>query len=188
MNANVQSVGIFISFGTEMNIEDCYKIGYILKPHGLKGGVTISIDADIPNDFSKLQTVFVQESNGLVPYFIESISLKGRKAFVKFEEIDTPESAGKISKRPIFLPKTERPKSGRGEFYDDEVTGFTIEDETLGILGVVEDVMTAGANKLLVMNHQEREVLIPINSPFIKSVNKSKKRIQVILPDGFLDI
>jgi 16S rRNA processing protein RimM len=171
-----------------MEIESCYKIGYILKPHGLKGGVTISVDADVPNDFSSLETVFLEENRQLVPYFIESVSLRGNKAFVKFEEIDTPEAAEKISKHAIYLPKTERPKSGRGEFYDDEVKDFTVEDSSLGILGKIDDVMIAGPNRLLVLNHNGKEVLIPINSPFVKSVNKSKKKIAVELPDGFLDI
>jgi 16S rRNA processing protein RimM len=171
-----------------MDIEDCYKIGFVLKPHGLKGGVTVSLDADMPNDFSSLETVFLQENHNLVPYFIESVSLKGNKAFVKFEEVDTPEAAGKISKQSIYLPKTERPKSARGEFYDDEITGFIVEDTALGTLGAIQDVMIAGPNRLLVLDHNGQEVLIPINSPFIKSVNKSRKKISVELPDGFLDI
>jgi 16S rRNA processing protein RimM len=148
----------------------------------------VSIDADIPNDFSTLETVFLQEDHNLVPYFIESVSMKGNKAFVKFEEVDTPEEAERISKHSIYLPKDERPRAGRGEFYDDEITGFQVEDENLGQLGEIQDVMMAGPNRLLVMDYQGKEVLIPINSPFIQSVNKSRKRITVNLPDGFLDI
>lgn len=171
-----------------MDIEDCYKIGYILKPHGLKGGVTVSLDADGPADLSQLKTIFIQTAHHLVPYFIESISLKGKKAFVKFEDVDSPEAAESISKQAIFLPKTERPKSGRGEFYDDEVRGFSVEDNHLGALGKITEVMSAGSNRLLVLDNQGKEVLIPINSPFIKSINKSRKKITVELPDGFLDI
>jgi 16S rRNA processing protein RimM len=36
--------------------------------------------------------------------------------------------------------------------------------------------------------HEGKEVLIPVNSPFITSINKSKKKISVNLPEGFLDI
>ena len=171
-----------------MDIESCFKIGYILKPHGLKGEVTISLDPDVPNDFSLLKTVFLQRNHDLIPYFIESASLKGNKAFVKFEDVDSPEGAGEISKHAIYLPKTERPKSGRGEFYDDEIEGFTVEDTLLGVLGKIDHVMAAGPNRLLVLDHNGNEVLIPINSPFVKSINKSRKKITVELPDGFLDI
>jgi 16S rRNA processing protein RimM len=123
-----------------------------------------------------------------VPYFIQHVSVRDAKAFVKFEDVDTPEEAAKISKLAIYLPKTARPKSTRGEFYDDEVKDFEVVDQTLGVLGLVTEVMQAGANRLLVLMHHEKEVLIPINSPFIISVNKSKKKISVDLPEGFLDI
>lgn len=171
-----------------MDIENCFKVGYILKPHGLKGGVTVSLDSDSSSDFSSQKTIFIQSAHQLVPYFIESVSLKGNKAFVKFEDVDSVEAAENISKHAIYLPKTERPKSGRGEFYDDEIEGFSVDDSVLGPLGKITGVMAAGSNKLLVLDNQGNEVLIPLNSPFIKSVNKSKKKITVELPDGFLDI
>lgn len=171
-----------------MEIDKYYKIGFILKPHGLKGGVTISLDGDLPNDFANLKTVFMQDGHNLIPYFIESASLKGGKAFVKLEDVDSAEAAEIISKRAIYLPKTDRPKSSRGEFYDDEIHGFIVEDTALGILGNIDHVMTAGPNRLLVLDHEGKELLIPINSPFVKSINKSRKRITVELPDGFLDI
>lgn len=171
-----------------MNIEACYKIGFVLKPHGLKGEVTVSLDADIPNDFATVDAVFLEKDEQLIPYFIQSSSVRGVKAFVKFDDVDTPEAAEEISKRAMYLPKTARPKSVRGEFYDDEIIGFDVQDENLGPLGKIKEAMSAGANRLLVLDYQGKEVLVPINSPFITSVNKSKKKISVNLPEGFLDI
>jgi 16S rRNA processing protein RimM len=171
-----------------MTVDDCYKIGYVLKPHGLKGEVTISLDADLPNDFSALDAVFVGAGDSLVPYFISGNSVTGNKAFVKFEDVDTLQDAEELTKKNVYLPKSARPKSERGEFYDDEAIGCSVTDQNLGELGVITDVMIAGPNRLLVMDYQEQEVLIPINSPFIISVNKSKKRITTELPEGFLDI
>lgn len=171
-----------------MTIDTCYKIGFIMKPHGLKGQVTISLDAEAPENFNGIGTVFVQVREKLLPFFVETISLKGTKAFLKLEEVNTPEEAQAISKSAIFLPKSTRPKSGRGEFYDDEVIGFEVLDSDLGSLGIIHEVVHAGPNKLLSVIYHEREVLIPLNSPFIDSVNKSRKRISVSLPDGYLDI
>jgi 16S rRNA processing protein RimM len=171
-----------------MNIESTYKVGLVLKPHGLKGEVTISLDAEAPAGLEGIESVFLEKDQRLIPYFIESISVRGEKAFVKFEDVGSYEEAEGISKRAIYLPKSIRPKSGRGEFYDDEVIGFQVQDEILGELGEVSEVVDAGANRLLVLDHQGKEVLIPVNSPFVISVNKSKKRIVVNLPDGFLDI
>jgi 16S rRNA processing protein RimM len=53
-----------------MDINVCYKVGYILKPHGLKGEVTVSIDAEAPEDFESLEYLFVQKNNQLITHFI----------------------------------------------------------------------------------------------------------------------
>lgn len=171
-----------------MQITSSYKIGFILKPHGLKGEVSISLDEEAPEDFENMESLFLEKEGRLEPYFIESISVRGAKGYLKLEDIDTPEDAAKISRRSIYLPKTTRPKSEKGEFYDDEVKGFTVHDEEGNLLGKIHDVMKAGPNKLLVLDYNDKEVLIPVNGPFITSVNKSKKKITVNLPEGFLDI
>jgi 16S rRNA processing protein RimM len=172
-----------------MDINTCYKIGYILKPHGLKGEVTVSLDPEAPEDFEDVNVIFIQSAQQqLIPYFLQAISIRGEKAFVKFEDIDTPEGAQSISKSPIFLPKSTRPKSGRGEFYDDEIISFEVTDADAGVLGLVTEVVEAGPNKLIAVNYQGKEILIPVNGPFITGINKSKKKISVELPEGFLDI
>ncbi len=172
----------------KMNIDACYKIGFIMKPHGLKGGVTIALDPEAPEDFAGVETIFVEINERLLPYFIEDISTKGNKAFLKLEEVDTREEAENISRSAIFLPKASRPKSGRGEFYDDEVIGFEVTDTEEGTLGKITEVVQAGPNKLLSVSYHGKQVLVPLNSPFIHSVNKSRKKITVTLPAGFLEI
>lgn len=171
-----------------MDLKSAYKIGYILKPHGLKGQVTVSLDAEAPEDLQDMDTIFVERNNQLIPYFREAISISGVKAYLKLEDINTPEQAKEISKSALYLPKVSRPKSARGEFYDDEVIGFEVNDISEGNLGSVTAITMAGPNKLLTLIFKGKEVLIPVNSPFIKSINKSKKTISVELPEGFLDI
>ncbi len=181
-------MAFLFSIPTIMKIEECYKIGKVARPHGLKGEVTVLLE-DSPADWDTLKTVFIQlRQNELVPFFVESVSVRGAKAFVKFEEHNTPEQAEAISRKDIYLPKTERPKSGRGEFYDDEIIGFVVEDNHLGELGEISAVETSGPIRLLVVNNGEKEFLIPTNGPFITSINKTKKKISVHLPEGFLDI
>jgi 16S rRNA processing protein RimM len=170
-----------------MDIDSCYKVGYILKPHGLKGEVTISLDPEAPG-FNDIESVFIEKNNQLVPYFIEAISINGSKAFVKFEDVSSPESAHGISKCAIFLPKKSRAKSAKGAFYDDEIIGYEVSDSAEGLLGKVTEVTAAGPNKLLSVDYNGKEVLIPVNGPFITGINKTKKKITVALPDGFLDI
>ena len=169
-----------------MDKATCFKIGYIAKAHGLKGEVTLVITEAI--DLTLLKSVFVETKNNLVPYFIGAVSDRGDKAFVKFEDVNSVEQADMLKGCSIYLNKELRPKLKRGEFYDDEVINFAVEDENGEPLGTIKEVIQSGANRLLSLNYLGKEVLIPVNSPFIVSVNKTKKKIIVQLPDGFLDI
>ena len=161
-----------------------YKIGYIAKTHGLKGEVTVTTSPECP-DLKSIETIFLGES--YVPHFIESISIKGNQAFIKFEDINGIDAAAEMKGTSLYLKTSDRPKLARGEFYNDEVIGFDVmEDEN--VIGRVVGIMEAGPNRFLEIDNVGKEILIPIHGPFIKSVNKTKKRITVELPEGFLDI
>jgi 16S rRNA processing protein RimM len=171
-----------------MTREESFKAGFIMRPHGLKGEVTISLDPDSPAEWNDLDVVFVELNNTLVPYFIQTVSVRGDKAFLKLEDVDTPEQAGLLKNHSLYLPKTYRPKPVGGDFYDDEVIGFEIYDSNALLIGKVKTIERAGVNRFLIVDYQDKEVMIPVQKPLLKSINRSKKTITVNLPDGFLEI
>lgn len=168
-----------------MTVDDCFKIGYISKTHGLKGEITAVIEAEV--EWNDLASLFLDSKGSLVPYFIEKVSGRGDKPFIKFEGVESYEQALALKGSSIYTVKSSRPKLKRGAFYDDEVIGFRVEDKTQGLLGQVTEIQSQGANRLLAIDHGSREILIPVNAPFIISLNKTKKLIQVELPDGYLE-
>ncbi|HZX75458.1 MAG TPA: ribosome maturation factor RimM [Cyclobacteriaceae bacterium] len=168
-----------------MEIKECYKIGYIVKNHGLKGGVTASLSEDLDET---VDTVFLEINHALVPYFIKQVSGTSTKAIIVFEDISTVEKASALKGASIYLPKTLRPKLKRGNFYDDELIGYTVDDTHLGLLGSVTEVVSSGSNKLLSVANNGKEVLIPVNGPFIQTIKKTEKKITVELPEGFLNL
>ena len=170
-----------------MEISECYKIGYVAKTHGLKGEVTIVLGQECP-DLKSIKAILVERTGQLIPYFIDTVSIKGDKAFLKLEDVNTAEAASALKGSSLYLALKERPKLGRGEFYNDEVIGFEVIDDEKGALGNVEAVFEQGPNRHLVLFMNTKEIMIPVNGPFITGINKTKKRISVDLPEGFLDI
>ncbi len=169
-----------------MNNLDYFQIGLIKKPHGLKGDVNFSIEGDFTLD--EIPALFLEIDGSLVPHFIESFSDSGDKVTVKFEDINSVDDAKRIGARKVFLQKSVRPKLPTGAYYDDEIIGFVVSDEAYGLLGTLEEIISAGANRLLVVKKESNEVLIPENGPFIKEILQDKKIILVNLPEGFLDM
>lgn len=172
-----------------MRLDDCFELGHIQKPHGLRGEVSVFLDTDFPEDYNEMGSVFVLDSTGLIPFFIESIHMKGTdRAIVKFEEIDTFEDAKELQSCKLYLPLTVLPDLGEGKFYFHEIIGYSVLDKQHGALGTVSNIYSAGPNELLAVEYQENEILIPLQDEIVLEVNKEKGEIMVDLPDGLLDL
>lgn len=169
-----------------MNTSDYYQVGKITRPHGLKGEVTALFTSDIPIEINSREVLFIKVNSQMVPHFIKSISQNGDKAYIRFDDIDSLDDAKSMAGQELFLPKSMRPKSGKDEFYDDEIIGFNVEDDSLGMLGKVDEIMQSGLQRLILLLYEDKEVLIPTN--LIKSIDKRKRKITVNLPEGYLDI
>ena len=173
-----------------MRIDDCYQLGYVIKTHGLHGEVSILLDVDFPESYQDLESVFVapKDSDTLVPFFVESITVRQNKAIVKFEDIDTIEQAEALPKSRLFLPLASLPALEDDQYYYHEIIGFTVEDEQQGTLGTVQDVYESTGQDMIVMQYQEKEVFIPINDDIVQRVDKSESIVHVNLPEGLLDV
>ncbi len=168
-----------------MNRSECFKVGYISKTHGLKGEVTAIFENEI--EWDGLTSLFLELKGKDVPYFVEKIAGTGSRPIIKFEGINSIDEASPLKGGSIYVLKSLRPKLNRGEFYDDEIIGYEVHDKITGTLGLVKEVQSQGGNRLLHIAHGQKEILVPVNAPFIKTINKTKRLIQVELPEGFFE-
>ncbi len=165
--------------------DDCYQLGEVIKTHGLNGEVNISLDVDFPEDYKKLESVFLKQDGKLVPFFISHIQINGEKALVKFEDIDSIDDAKALVKAGLFLPLTQLPKLDEGFYFHDLIGCEVIEDGKL--LGTVKDVYE-GANELMAVSAGEHEILIPLIDEVLLEVDVKAKKVTVSLPDGLLNL
>ena len=173
-----------------MTVEDCYQLGYVIKPHGLRGEVQIYLDVDDPQAYTELESVFVQKGQGLVPFFIASMAVRGEKAIVAFEGTETLEQAQELKGLSLFLPLSTLPPLAGDRFYYHEIIDFLLIDESLGEVGVIKDVFDGGNQMLLSVIHSssKKEILIPLQDELIRSVDREEKAIRMKLPEGLIDI
>ena len=171
-----------------MTINECFQLGYVIKPHGLNGEVDVFLDTDFPENYTHLESVFVEIIQKLVPFFIEHIQIRGNKALIMFSEVDSVENARKIKGCTLHLPATLLPPLKGNAFYFHEVIGYDVVDNTEGSLGQVVKFYNYPNQDLLAVVYRDKEVLIPLNDDIIKHVSRTKKQIEVALPVGLLEI
>ena len=171
-----------------MQLEDYYEIGFIVKPHGLKGAISIKLDVDVPEEYRKMESVIVRMGENLVPFFISSLQLNGAKGIMQLEDINSLEDATELKSCPLLLPIEVLPELPDGKFYYHDVLGYQVTDEHLGPLGEIENILTGGNQDLISMRYQSKEVLIPVAEDIVMRANHDEKQVIVKLPDGLLDI
>ena len=173
-----------------MTVEDCYQLGYIIKPHGLKGEVQILLDVDYPAEYKTLESVFVQQGQQLVPFFIKAISLNADKAIVSFEDMNSLEMAQSVKGCALYLPLSTLPEREEGDFYFHELVGLELIDANTGdAVGEIMNVLEAGPQTLLAVKHKtEKEILIPLTDELVSNIDKEAGQIHMLIPSGLIEV
>ncbi|KAB7730344.1 16S rRNA processing protein RimM [Rudanella paleaurantiibacter] len=173
-----------------MTKDDCYQVGHITKTHGVNGELVFFLDVDDAKEYADIDSILIEVKGQLTPYFIESISIvKGSRAIVALEDVETIEQAERFIGSGLWLPLANlEPIDDETRFYFHEIIGFRVLDAEKGPLGTVTAVYTMATQDLIAMDYAGHEVLIPINSDIVPSVNRAQNQINVVLPEGLLEI
>lgn len=170
-----------------MTIEECYHLGKITKPFGIKGQVIMFLDVDCPEDYAELDSAFVEIKGNLVPYFFRLDNINGNKAVATFEEISNEEALALVG-HDLYLPLDLLPKLTGNQFYFHEVVGFRVIDEEHGDIGTIKSIIEYPAQPLFQIMKDETEILIPMIDPVIKKVAREEKCIYINSPTGLIDL
>lgn len=162
-------------------------MGTITKKHGYKGELNLHLDTDEPEMYNNLESIFVENSGLLVPFFLKKAKThKGNNLRIILEDFDNPES---LIGRNAYLPLSTLPKLSGNKFYFHEVLGFNIISEEGNNIGEIVFVRDTSSQDLFeVKNSKGQEILIPVIDEWIVDVNRSDSTITMNLPDGLLDV
>ncbi len=179
---------MFIPTSIKMDLDDYFELGFITRVHGTQGEIVAQLDTDRPQQYKKLQSVFLLQKGQLIPFFIEKINILSNNAIVKFEDVNTHPKAFDLKGCKLFLPADKLTDRGEGHFYYHEIVGYELIDEEKGSLGPITEVYNLEHSDLLAIEYQGSEVLIPIVDEFLKKIDKKKKQILMVLPEGLLEV
>ena len=171
-----------------MELKDYYHVGRIVATHGLHGEVVLAHALGKKTDLKGLATIFIEEGKStLLPYFIEGTKVKNEtEVYIKLEGFDKPENAKRLTRRDVWLLKSDFDKQV-AKSSPIGLLGFKMinEGKDLGeITEVIEQPMQVLCKILLNGN----EALIPIHAESLKKIDHKRKEVHVQLPDGLLEI
>lgn len=172
-----------------MKEEEVFRIGEIVRVHGVKGKLEIAYTDDV---FMRadIDYLFFRMDGLLVPFFVESYSSKGRnRALLKLEDIETEEAAQRFLEAEVFFPLDEVPE--REEIPDswDFLTGYKVSDVSAGLIGDIVAVNAQSTNVILFVEKEDgSEVMLPMHPDLVVGMDEKNRHITMELPEGILTI
>ncbi|MBQ1871162.1 MAG: 16S rRNA processing protein RimM [Lachnospiraceae bacterium] len=171
-------------------MEKEFKIGAIIKPHGVHGEFKVYSTTDDNQRFKKLKNVIVRTAKEEFTAKVVSVKASDTDVILKIEGYDTPESIEKLRKAELFVTRDNAVKLKKDEYFVADLIGLKVTDTDTGnILGTLTDVLQTGANDVYeVTMSEEKKVLIPAIKGCIISVDVEAGNMEVHLLPGLMDL
>lgn len=168
-------------------MDDLVAVARLVKPRGLKGEIVADILTDFPERFDWLEKV-----TALMPdasrreLKIQDHWFQAGRVVLKFENIDTIESAEKLRNAEICVAEDDAVELASDEFYDWQLEGCNVRTVEGNEIGKVRELMRTGAAEILVVDG-EKEYLIPFAEAICPVVDIENKLIVIDPPEGLLE-
>ncbi|TLX77724.1 16S rRNA processing protein RimM [Labilibacter sediminis] len=167
--------------------DQCIKIGYIQKPHGVKGELQLSLNSGIYADNFETNFLLLDIDNGLVPFFIESKREKSNKSIlVVLESVDSESKAKNLCGCEVYVESSVFKSTDT--LPSNSFVGYQVYDKQKGDIGTITEIQEISNNPLFVLDFEGNEILFPVNPDFILGVDEKEKVMDVDLPEGLIDL
>ena len=159
--------------------------------------MTVRIFAGDAAPWSGVERVLVLEPDAETarPVAVESRRAYKDRLVLKLRGIDDPSAAAGLRGCRILVPSDVEPNLKEGTYLAARLVGMEVVDAGGRVLGHVTDLMPTGGVDLLVVQRstaiesgEEDELLIPMAREILVSVDQVRRRIDVRLPEGLLEL
>lgn len=168
----------------------------VLRPQGRRGEVAAEILTDFPERLASLSAVELWDGrNSPRRVSVRNCWIsqsRGGQAIFHFEGSDSISDAEKLVGLEVQVPLAERIALPAGSYFVTDLIGCEVWERGGNRIGVVRDVQftgedVAGAPNLIV-DSRRGELLIPLAQEICVNIDTDAQRIEVLLPEGLLDI
>ena len=151
-------------------------IGKVVNTHGIKGEIRILSNFEFKDKAFKVGTnLYIKDE----VHQIKSYRTHKNYDMITIGNYTNINEVLYLLKEDVYKDKEELNLSGN-EILDSELLNYKVIDKNKKS-GIIKEIFLASSkNKIM------RVLLIPMNSPMIKNINKDKKIVEVELIDGMI--
>ena len=165
-----------------MKKPDLQYLGEFIKLFSFKGEIILYSENTI-SLIENLDTIFIDIDGAFVPFQIKKSKSHKKNIFrVLLEGISSESEAKDFLKKSVYINELENQDN-----INNIVDNFNVYNNN-EYLGIVISTINKTGQIIIEVKMKEKIVLIPFVDEFIVEINYDLNKIDMILPDGLLDI
>ena len=154
-------------------LSDLIPIGNLFKSQGVKGMLIGDLEESLDDHIDKIDYLFIEDGGQSLPYFVEKIMVNGGSILFKFEEINSPESATRLSNKTLYLDREKLNILGvdLNQTNDDIINLKLYNNETL--VGTISEIIELPGHRLIKIK-ENNMLSIPFVEEWIISLENDR--------------
>lgn len=162
------------------------EVGKLNNTHGIKGELKMLLWCD-SIDYLKQFNVLYLDDKGEKPLKVISVRQQKNAAIIKFEEIDTIESAESLKGRVLYGNRDDAEIEEGANYIADLIGCYVVDIDTEEEYGKVVDVLNYGSCDIYDTESWGKHTLIPATPDIVKEINTEYKVIRIKAMKGLFD-
>jgi 16S rRNA processing protein RimM len=164
-------------------------VGFVRRPHGLAGEVTVEPLGDLTDSFEPGASYVWKTGERVRELKVSGKRGHSGRMLISFEGIADVDAARELAGGVLCVPFERLPERPPDFYSNDDVEGWRCEDPAGLLLGVVRFLEETPAGPQLTLETPAgKEVLVPFVRPLVVEIDAASKRIVLDLPDGLMDL
>lgn len=160
------------------------KVGFIKKPHGIKGFIKLLPLTQNISRYNKLNKIYLKINNHYQEEEIEKSIIANDSVLIKLKNINNIEEAEKIKSVYVFISKEDGLNLEKGEYYTQDLIGCDFYYKNK-IIGKVVDIENFGTCDLFIVKTDNEEIYYPFLKNYINLIDIKNKKIIINQFEGF---
>lgn len=162
-------------------------IGLLGRMHGVNGEVRMKVLTDFPERIQARMQVYIGDT--YKPSRIQHVRWQNDDLLVTFEGYEDRQAIVELRNKMVYVRAQDLPPLPEGDYYHHQIIGLRVFDETHTYLGLAREILSTGANDVLVIDAEDRkEILLPMLEETILKVDTALGEMSVHLLPGLLEI
>lgn len=162
------------------------ELGRLGRPYGVKGWSHVESWTDPPAALLRYRHWVLKAPDGSRrPANRQGVRAQGSGIVARVDGSETPERAAALAGTVIEVARGDLPPPPPGEFYRDDLLGFSVRNLEGVALGALRAYIDMPANPVMVVVDGERERWLPLTSQHLRRVDPAARELLVDWPEDF---